>query len=57
MINNIPSLIENIKVLQKGDYINTKNHEKANKIYYKYNKVIEILEEIENTKMKDFEEK
>ncbi len=56
MIDNITSLIENIKTLQKGDYIHTKNHEKANKIYYKYNKIMEILKEIEDTKIKNFHE-
>lgn len=54
MIDNIPKLIEHIKDFQQGDYLHTKNQEKANKIYYKYSKVIELLKEIENIKMENY---
>lgn len=56
MIDNIDELITQIKIFQKGDSIHIKNHEVNYKIYYRYDKVIEILNEIAKMKEENYYE-
>ena len=55
-MDNIDELITQIKIFQKHDSIYIKNHEFNYKIYYRYNKVIEILNEIAKMKEENYYE-
>ena len=56
MIDNIDELITQIKIFQKGDSIHIKNDEVNYKIYYRYDKVIELLSEIAKMKKENYYE-
>lgn len=56
-MDNLIDLINELKIFQKADYIHVKDKKLSNNIYYKYDKVIELLEEIEKIKKEDYEKR
>ena len=56
-MDNLIDLINTLKIFQKADYIHVKDEKLSNNVYYKYDKVIELLEEIEKIKEEDYEKR
>ena len=56
-MDNLIDLINMLKIFQKADYIDVKDEKLSNNVYYKYDKVIELLEEIEKIKEEDYEKR
>ena len=56
-MDNLIDLINMLRIFQKADYIHVKDEELSNNIYYKYDKAIELLEEIEKIKEEDYEKR
>ena len=53
-MDNLLQIINLLEIFQKADYINIKDYDTADYIYYKYNKAIKILKEIETIKETKF---
>jgi hypothetical protein len=53
-MDNLLQIINLLETFQKADYINIKDYDTANYIYYEYSKAIKILKEIETIKETSF---
>lgn len=56
-MDNLLDVINILKIFQKADCINIKDEELSNNVYYKYDKAIGLLEEIEKIKEKEYEKR